>query len=134
MEDLWNRMKVSLTSVTEEEVKPDKMVKREQCMTDSILELMEERRQHKNRENVRYRELHRKVIRAIKEANERWLQEKCVEIEILQKKYDNFNLYEKLKEATGRYRRRGPRIIFSRWSVRKDLPLHKRKWNQLSTD
>ena len=40
-------------------------------MTNSILELMEERRQHRN-------------TKAIKEAKERWLQEKCVEIEILQ--------------------------------------------------
>ena len=80
-------------------------------MTNSILELMEERRQHRNRDNVKYKELHRRVLRAIKEAKERWLQEKCVEIEILQEKHDSFNLHRKIKEATGSYQRRGPGII-----------------------
>ena len=111
IEDLWNKIKISITSVTEEELRPDRMVKRQQWMTNSILELMEERRQHRNRDNVKYKELHRRVLRAIKEAKERWLQEKCVEIEILQEKHDSFNLHRKIKEATGSYQRRGPGII-----------------------
>ena len=95
IEDLWNKIKISITSVKEEELRPDRMVKRQQWMTNSILELMEERRQHRNRDNVKYKELHRRVLRAIKEAKERWLQEKCVEIEILQEKHDSFNFIGK---------------------------------------
>lgn len=111
IEDLWNKIKVSITSVTEEELRPDKIEKRQQWMTDSILELMEERRQHRNRDSGKYKELHRRVLRAIREAKERWLQEKCIEIEILQQKHDNFNLYKKIKEATGKHQRRSPGII-----------------------
>ena len=72
---------------------------------------MEKRRQHRNRDNVKYKELHRRVLKAIKEAKKRWLQEKCVKIEILQEKHDSFNLHRKIKEATGSYQRRGPGII-----------------------
>lgn len=67
IEDLWNKIKVSITSVTKEELEPDRTVKRQQWMTDSILELMEERRQHRNRDNVKYKELQRRVLRAIKD-------------------------------------------------------------------
>ena len=58
IEDLWNKIKISITSATEEELRSD---------------------------NVKYKELHRRVLKAIKAAKERWLQEKCVEIEILKK-------------------------------------------------
>jgi len=111
MEELWNKIKISITSITQEELKPDKTMKRKEWMTDNILELMEERRQHRNRNSEKYKEQHKRVLRAIKEAKERWLQDKCSEIEILQAKHDSFNLHKKIKEAAGRYQRRGLGII-----------------------
>ncbi|CAG9761001.1 unnamed protein product [Ceutorhynchus assimilis] len=68
-------------------------------MTNTILEPMEERRQYKNKDTVKYEELHKRVVRSIKEAEERWIQEKCNEIEILQAKHDSFNIQLKIKEC-----------------------------------
>lgn len=95
LEDLWDKIKSSLTSVAEKELKPDKRIKKQEWMTNTILELMEERRQHRNKNNDKYKELHRRILHAIKEAKERWMQEKCDEMEILQAKHDTFNLHKK---------------------------------------
>lgn len=39
----------------------------------------------------KYKELHRRMWRSIKESKQSWLKEKCVEIEITQAKHDNFH-------------------------------------------
>ncbi|XP_030746820.1 uncharacterized protein LOC115875493 [Sitophilus oryzae] len=104
VEQLWNKIRRSITSITERELRPDKTVKRKEWMTDNILRLMEERRQHRNKDNQKYKETHSQVLKAIKEAKERWLQERCIEIEMLQAKHDSFNLHKKIKAATGGYR------------------------------
>lgn len=64
-------------------------------MTKGILNLMGERRQYRNKDNLKYNAIHRMVLRIIKEAKEQWLQEKCTDIKILQAKYDSFNLLGK---------------------------------------
>ncbi|XP_060523267.1 craniofacial development protein 2-like [Cylas formicarius] len=104
IEDLWNRIKTSIVSVTEEELRQDKQAKRQECMTDAILE-------YRNRDTEKYREVHRRVLRKIKETKEQWLQEKCAEIEILQAKHDSFNLHKKIKEAAGRFQIRNTGVL-----------------------
>lgn len=51
------------------------MTKEQEWLTHAILELMEERRQQRNRNFEKYKELHKKVLRAIKGTKERWIQQ-----------------------------------------------------------
>lgn len=89
-----NKLKNTVDIVIKEHLKPDNNTKQKSWMTDEILHMMEQRRllKHEN-------EYH-KVQKKIKEANERELKEDCKEIDILQHKYDNFNVYKKIKETT----------------------------------
>ena len=80
-------------------------------MTDEILQLMNERRQHKNRSEEEYRKVHRLITKRIKEAKEAWLSERCEEIETLDKKHDTFNVHKKIKEAAGLFKRKTMSII-----------------------
>lgn len=68
---------------------PDK-TKRKSWMTDEILELMEERRKVKNKENE-YRTINNIIKKKIREAKEQEVKEKRIEIEALQNKHDSFN-------------------------------------------
>ena len=59
----------------------------------------------------KYKEMNAITRRKIREAKERWLSEKCEEIEDLQKKYDSFNVHKKVKEFTGRYRKKAAAVL-----------------------
>lgn len=63
-------------------------------MTNTILELMKERSQYKNRNNQKYKELLKRVLRVIRKTKQRYLSDKCAEIEILQAKHDNLNIQQ----------------------------------------
>jgi hypothetical protein len=74
-------------------------------MTDEILDLMEERRKHKQN-NSKYNRLKILIRRKIREAKEKKATERCAEIEIFQNRYDSFNVHRKIKEVTGTFKRR----------------------------
>lgn len=96
----WDIIQDVIAEVGKENLKPAKE-KRKPWMTDEILELMEKRRQYKTKEASKYKEVQKAIRRKIREAKEKWLSEKCIEIEELDKKYDSFNLHRKIKEMTG---------------------------------
>uniref|UniRef100_A0A8D8XEP5 Craniofacial development protein 2 n=1 Tax=Cacopsylla melanoneura TaxID=428564 RepID=A0A8D8XEP5_9HEMI len=79
--------------------------KKKTWMTEDILELMEQRRQNKGNTNE-YKRIQIIIRRRIREAKEREKTEQCDEIEYYQSRYDDFNVHRKVKEATGRYRKK----------------------------
>uniref|UniRef100_A0A8D9EQ38 Craniofacial development protein 2 n=1 Tax=Cacopsylla melanoneura TaxID=428564 RepID=A0A8D9EQ38_9HEMI len=85
-------------------LKPDTR-KRKSWMTSEILELMELRRKEKDNPTT-YKELQKTIRRKIREAKEKEKQEQCDEIEFYQSRYDDFNLHRKVKEITGRLRKK----------------------------
>lgn len=87
-------------------LKPDKNGKKKRWMTDGILDLMEERRKVKDKDPGRYRDIQRQIRREIRQAKETWAQEKCLEIEDLERRHDSFNMHRKIKEVTGIYKTR----------------------------
>uniref|UniRef100_A0A8D8Y176 Craniofacial development protein 2 n=3 Tax=Cacopsylla melanoneura TaxID=428564 RepID=A0A8D8Y176_9HEMI len=90
--------------VKEEHLKPDRR-KRKQWMTDEILELMEHRRREKGNP-IGYKGLQNTIRRKIREAKEREKQEQCMEVEFYQSRYDDFNVHRKVKEITGKIRKK----------------------------
>lgn len=79
---------------------------KQEWMTTEILGLMEQRRQFKDRNRLKYDEVHRTIRQKITEAKEKWLQESCGRIERLQGVHDVFNLHKELKKAAGKYRKK----------------------------
>ena len=70
-------------------------------MTDMIMDLMDERRECKGRDHQRYKVLNRRIHRECLAAKTRWMEERCAEIEDLDKR-DNQLMYKKVQEIVGR--------------------------------
>lgn len=112
VEDQWSVFKGSVIQACDTFLTSDKpQQKKKQWMTDEILEMMDERRKLKNADPEAYRQIHGVIKRKIREAKERWMSERCQEIEELDRKHDSFNMYKKVKEVTGRHRKRTTEVI-----------------------
>ena len=106
VEEKWMAMKTALLETQTEDIGFQTQMKKQPWMTEEILKIMEERREHKTKNEHRYRELNRTIRRKCREAKEQWLAERCCEIEQLQQKYDIHNVHKKIKEVTGRNRKK----------------------------
>lgn len=100
--------KKAMKATKEQHLKKEKTNQRKQWMTEHIMLLMERRRIVKQENRTEYNKIQREIRREIRQAKENWLNEKCEEIEELEKKFDNFNLHKKIKEAAGLYKKRPP--------------------------
>lgn len=113
VEQQWQFFRNSIIEPSSRELTTTKY-KKEEWMTDEILELMEERRRHKNVNKTQYQQLHNQIRRKIRKAKETFFTEKCEEIEDLQNKYDNFNLHKKVKELAGLAKRKTSSILLDK--------------------
>ncbi|XP_039291111.1 craniofacial development protein 2-like [Nilaparvata lugens] len=77
--------------------------KRKSWMTDEILELMEQRKWHKDN-LIEYRRIQIIIRKKIREAKEREKVEQCQEIEFHLSRYDSFNVHRKVREVAGKFR------------------------------
>ena len=100
----WKNIQSTLLRKCKEELMPDRIRKKE-WMTESILNLMEQRRKFKNINEQKYKDVNIVVRREIRKAKEKFNFEKCQEIEMLYKINGNFNLHKKIKEMTGTTRK-----------------------------
>ena len=112
VEEMWTALKGAVIEACDQYLTPTKHQQtRKQWMTVEILEMMDERRKVKNADPEAYRQIHRTIKQRIREAKEKWMSERCQEIEELDRKHDSFNMYKKIKEVTGRYKRRTTEVI-----------------------
>lgn len=88
----------------ENHLKPDQR-KKKSWMTEEILNLMEQRRKQKQHPD-KYKKIQKNIRKKIREAKENELKEQCEEIEFYQSRYDDFNVHRKVREATGRFRKK----------------------------
>ncbi|XP_046988576.1 craniofacial development protein 2-like [Schistocerca americana] len=70
-------------------------------MTEKILQLMEQRRILKNRDESEYKRLHAEIRKETRRAKEEWYKEQCSEIESYETRHDSFNLHKKVKDLAG---------------------------------
>ena len=98
VEEQWSRISEALVEAAEEVVPKKERTMRREWMTEEILGKMERRR--RNKENAsEYRRLDGEIRRECDQAKERWLNEKCDEIEMLSNVDKNL-MYSKIKELT----------------------------------
>ena len=71
-------------------------------MTGEILELMKERKEQKNKNEVQYQTLEKEIRNKCIEAKEKWYNEQCEEIEELEKGYKMNKMHAKINELTNR--------------------------------
>lgn len=64
---------------------------KQRWMTEEILLLMNERRKYKHKDYNKYKEIHKKITRLIREAKETWMEKRCQVLEELPRKHDFFN-------------------------------------------
>lgn len=110
VEEIWNRMKSSLTQIQVNDIGYPETNMKKEWMTPEILELMNKRRTHKANPTL-YAEMNRRVRRECRDAKEKWMSEKCHEIERLQEKHDTFNLHKKVKEMANCNKKRPTAIL-----------------------
>ena len=76
VEEKWMAMKTALLETQTEDIGFQTQMKKQPWMTEEILKIMEERREHKTKNEHRYRELNRTIRRKCREAKEQWLAER----------------------------------------------------------
>ena len=104
-ESQWARLQEALNGAAEK-VLPNKERKRKQeWMNEAILEKMVQRRLKKN-VPVEYRRIDREIREDCSRARDRWLNEKCMEIERLEN-IDSRIMHNKIKEITGKTNKKG---------------------------
>jgi len=74
--------------------------KKQRWITDDILELIEQRRRLKYN-TMEYRTKQREIKNKIRDAKEKWMTERCREMEELERKHDMFNMYKKVRKVAG---------------------------------
>lgn len=89
-----------MQTIKKDLLKPDEK-KKKAWMTKDIHELMEDRRLAKGNKS-QYRRIQKIIRNKIREAKEKEMIEKCEEIEYLQSKHDDFNIYKKVRELTSK--------------------------------
>ena len=67
-------------------------------MTDHVLNLMKNRKQFKNRDKDEYNRLNKQINLACKEVKEKWLVNRCEEVEQLGKQYKSKEMHNKVKK------------------------------------
>lgn len=96
----WEALKNSISKPIQEILGKNKSNnKTKTWMTDEILQMMEERRLHKNKDT--YKGIQREIRKKIRCTKEKWYEGKCSEIEELMSKNDSFNVHKKVKEMCG---------------------------------
>lgn len=111
IQEQWEKVHDTLRKIENEEIGLKDRHKQKVWMTNEILQMMEQRRTHKNRNPDKYREINREIKRKIGIAKQIWMEEKCKEIEQLQRKNDHFAIYKKVREVTGKGRKRQTNVL-----------------------
>ena len=70
-------------------------------MTEEILNLMEERKAVKNKDETRYKFLSKKIKSECSKAKEEWLDQQCSRIEQMNLENKSKNLHREVKNITG---------------------------------
>ena len=113
IDQIWDKLKESIGDIAEEICVKEQTQKKQKWMTSHILNVMEERRKSKMRHNEegqkKYMELKHRIQKLCREAKDKYFNEKCQEIEILDKIHSQL-LYKKIKELQPRGNRVQQRV------------------------
>nr|ADF18552.1 endonuclease-reverse transcriptase [Bombyx mori] len=103
--DTWTSLKRSVKDICHNTSNHHNWVKKEDWMTDSILQLMEDRRQFKGTNPVMYKQIDVTIRKEIAKAKNDYYSNKCAHLEDLLRKHDSFNAHKHIKEMVGHRRK-----------------------------
>jgi len=82
-----------------------KKKKKQPWMTEDIFEIMDKRRKVKSKDEEKYREYNRQIHRECRKAKEKWMNDRCIEIEELAK-VNQGQMYDKINQILYRKKAR----------------------------
>ena len=101
VDQIWKNLRECINDVATEICGKDVDNKKQKWMTEEILRVMEERQSYKNNTTdegkAKYQELKSKVQMLCRKAKDRYFEDKCLELEMLDKTHSQ-KLYDKVKE------------------------------------
>ncbi|XP_072389639.1 uncharacterized protein [Diabrotica undecimpunctata] len=100
LNQIWKELKIVFLKA-EDHLKYTNQRGKKPWITNKILEMMNVKRQHKNKDWNKYKEIQRLIRKKIVEAKAQWLVKTCEEIKDLQNKHDDRLLHKKIKEMCG---------------------------------
>ena len=99
-ETTWEMMRNTLVEVAQKTVPRRERRRKSKWITEEILAMMENRQKIRVRKSKEYRDLDRQIKTHCKEAKEKWLNDKCAEIE---KQYGKNNtVHQRINDLTNR--------------------------------
>ena len=101
----YERLVKCIAVATSETLPKKENKKKQRWMNEEILQMMKERKKLK-RKTGKYQEKDKAIRTACTEAKEKWMNEQCKEIEDLEERKQFRPMHQKIKEFTGRKRRR----------------------------
>jgi hypothetical protein len=107
-----SRISYEMKELCHRQMEAGRREKKKPWMTDEIMELMETRRLCKG-QVAEYREVNKQIKRKIRKAKEEWMNQKCRELEEIEKKNDALKVHQKVKEIAGLRRGKIPAKLFS---------------------
>ena len=129
----WSRMQEALSGATEQVVPNIQRKMKQKWMNEDILEKMNNRRLKKNN-TVEYKRIDREIREDCSRAKEEWLNEKCGEVEELER-VDKRLMYSKINEITGGSRNRtGGAIKKSNGDIAVESLEVKQRWQEYITE
>ena len=99
----WKVLQEALVLSAEEIIPNERPGRKQPWMTEEILSMMEMRRVNKNVSEEVYKQIDRRIKAACRERKNEWLEEKCQEVEELER-IDSRMMAEKIREITGKKR------------------------------
>ncbi|NSM56165.1 hypothetical protein HET73_00315 [Wolbachia endosymbiont of Atemnus politus] len=98
----WLNVKNTLKEAAEVTLSKRTSQYKKDWMTEEILNLMKLRKRYKNKNRPEYHYLNKNIKYRCRLAKEEWYNNKCKEIEDLQKQNNNYNVFRKIEELTGK--------------------------------
>ena len=92
----WNNLQKA-TEKSTEKIPVMKKKKKQAWMTEDIFEIMDKRRKVKSKDEEKYREYNTQIHRECRKAKEKWMNDRCIEIEGLAK-VNQGQMYDKINQ------------------------------------
>ena len=105
VEEEWKDIKQVLKDAAKEVLPTKSKQAKQPWMTQEILDMMKERKKKKNTP-AEYRRINKDILNKCKEAKEVWMKQQCEEMEELQRRHNLQGAHRKIKEITGKQRRK----------------------------
>lgn len=112
VENMWQKWKTAILDTADETLeKGTKAGKRQVWMTSEIMDLIDRRRQIKDRSSSDYKGLNKEISRRCKQAKIAWYEERCQNIEKLEEKGKTKEVHQEIKWLMKQQKKRRTKIM-----------------------